>query len=367
MKILSVNTTIPKDDALCIRVSKITKLMKKGGIDVDLVYYITKGFKSHKIFKSGSYKGQYLIHNPLILLFKHLNILRKGNYDLVIGNTFFSAFFCIFGKLMRKPLILDMHGISAESTFLGDSKILGFLIKIMESSALCFSDKIFCVSHEMVDYLHDKRRVSKNKLFYIPNGVDLDFFKQISEDEVNVLRKKFKLENKLIFGYLGGTHKWQGFENFIVASKGIKDDKFASIVVGCDISEYIQKGNITFIPRVSRKEIVKYYSLCDILVLPRPKHVVTEVAAPTKFAEYTSMGKPILTTNVGDAAKLVKKYRNGLVVKDNSINNLKKGINIFINMDKIQMAQMAQNSRKVAENEFDWSKIYINLINILKN
>ena len=260
-----------------------------------------------------------------------------------------------------------MHGISEESYFFGNSRILSFFVKIMEMITLLCSNKILCVSYEMVDHLHNKKRVPRNKLFYIPNGVDLDFFKQKNKNQVTALRKKYKLENKLIFGYLGGIHKWQGFENFIEASKEINNNKFASVIVGCNISQYKQKDNITYIPRVSKNEIVDYYSLCDILVLPRPKHIVTEVAAPTKFAEYTSMSKPILTTDVGDAAKFVKKYENGLVVENNDLENLKNGINQFLIMDRDKITQMAQNSRKLAENEFDWNRISIDLNKILRN
>ena len=367
MKILSVTTALPQNDAECTRILNIAKLMEKNGIKIKLVHYIIKGSNNYEMFKKRSFKGTFLAHKPLTLMFKHLNVLRSEDYDLVYGNTFIATFFCILGKLMKKQLILDMHGISEESYFFGNSRILSFFVKIMEMITLLCSNKILCVSYEMVDHLHNKKRVPRNKLFYIPNGVDLDFFKQKNKNQVTALRKKYKLENKLIFGYLGGIHKWQGFENFIEASKEINNNKFASVIVGCNISQYKQKDNITYIPRVSKNEIVDYYSLCDILVLPRPKHIVTEVAAPTKFAEYTSMSKPILTTDVGDAAKFVKKYENGLVVENNDLENLKNGINQFLIMDRDKITQMAQNSRKLAENEFDWNRISIDLNKILRN
>lgn len=366
MKILSVTTAIHRNDAECTRILNIAKLFKRNKIEIEFVHYIIKGSKDYKTFKKESLnRNNFLIYNPLTLLFKHLSILKNRDYNLIYGNTFIATFFCILGKLLKKPLILDMHGISEESFFLGNSKLLSFFVKIIERIALLCSDKVICVSHEMIEHLHNKKGVPRNKLVYIPNGVDLKFFKQLDKQQVNKLKKKYNLENKLVFGYLGGTHKWQGFENFITASKEVKNDKFASIIVGCNnISQCIQKGNITYIPRVNKEKIVKYYSLCDVLVLPRPQHVVTEVAAPTKFAEYTSMSKPILSTNVGDAAKLIKKYQNGIIIKSNSLKDLKKGINQFLVMDKSKIDQMAQNSRKLAENEFDWNKISVELIKL---
>ncbi len=366
MKILSIIYGPPQNDAHCTRISNIVRLLEKNGMDIDLMYYVAKGFENYKIFKIGIFNGNFLVHDPLTLLFRHLTILTNENYDLVYGNTALATFFCVLGKLMNKPLILDMHGISEENSYSGKPKIICLFIKIMERVALLFSDKVFCVSHKMIDYLHNEKNIDRDKLFYVPNGVDLDFFNQADENQINDMKIKYKIQDKLIFGYLGGNQKWQGLENFIAASKDINEDKFASIIVGCDISQWLQKDNIIYIPRVSKEEIIKYYSLCDVLVLPRPKNIVTEVAAPTKFAEYVSIGKPVLITNVGDAARLVKKYDNGLIIENNNLINLKKGIKQFLVIDKSKMKEMGENSRKLAENEFDWNKISNDLIRFLK-
>jgi len=364
MKILSVTVTIPQDDAQWVRISNIARILEKRGLDISIVHYIIKGGESHRKLENLSDDDSIIINNPLLLLFNHLRILKKGEYDLVYGNTFAATFFCVVGKFMKKPLISDMHGISEEYVMNSHSKIIIFIMKLMERIALLFSDKILCVSHEMVKYLHNEKRVPMKKLFYVPNGVDLDFFNQINENQINKLKKKYKIEDKLIFGYLGGTQKWQGLENFIVASREL-DSNFVSIIVGADVADYQQVGNIIYIPKVTKNEIIEYYSLCDVLVLPRPKHIVTEVAAPTKFAEYVSMGKPVLVTDVGDAAKLVRKYENGIVLKDNGVENLKEGINDFLKLGKDKLNQMGVNSRKLAEKEFDWDNISNSLMEII--
>lgn len=374
MKILSVTTALPKNDAEYTRILNISHYLEKNGIEVDIIHYIIKGSYNYNKYQKGSFPGNFIVDNPLFLFFHHINVLRKNDYDFVYGNTFIATFFCILGKLvLRKPLILDMHGISEESNFFENSKffkksfLFRFLNSLSEKITLKFADKILCVSYEMIEYLHKKKKVPRNKMFYVPNGVDLDFF---NKRNVNSLKEKYKLQNKFVFGYIGGTHKWQGFENFIEASKKINNDNFVAIVVGIDVSRYnieYNKKNIIFIPWVNKCEIVSYYSICDVLVLPRPKHVVTQVAAPTKFAEYTSMGKPVLVSDVGDAANFVRKYKNGIVVENNSITNLKNGIIQFLSMSPDNIDQMAQNSRNLAQNEFDSNKVYNNLIELLKS
>ena len=116
-----------------------------------------------------------------------------------------------------------------------------------------------------------------------------------------------------------------------------------------------------FIAIATKPYILNYYSLCDVLVLPRPSYPATEIAAPTKFAEYTSMSKPVLTTEVGDAADLVKKYKCGIVVADNSPENLAQGVREFNQKAADEFEVMGRNSRTLAENEFDWNKVAVNL------
>ena len=368
MKILSVTIMPPKNDAQWTRISNIAKFLEKKGFEISIVHYILKGGKSYKDIKKESINGLIITTNPFSIFFKHIKILKKGEYDLVYGNTYASTFFCILSKLIsKKPIILDMHGISEEYDFTENSLLFSFAMKFMEKNALLFADKVLCVSHEMTNYLNCKKKVPLEKLFYVPNGVDLDFFRQIDDHYVNMLKKKYKIEDKLIFGYLGGAQKWQGMEKFISTCEKITDEKFMAIIVGCNIPSITIDGNIIYIPFVKKDEIINYYSLCDVLVLPRPKHIVTDVAAPTKFAEYVSMGKPVLVTDVGDAAKLVKKYENGIVVKDNKVENLKKGINDFLKLKRDKLNQMGLNSRKLAEKEFDWNNIINYLSEILES
>jgi glycosyltransferase involved in cell wall biosynthesis len=79
------------------------------------------------------------------------------------------------------------------------------------------------------------------------------------------------------------------------------------------------------------------------------------------------MGKPILATNVGDAAEFVRKYDCGIVVKNNTPENLIEGMNEFKNKSEEELKRMGKNSRRLAENEFDWKKVGINLLNAINS
>lgn len=372
MKILSVVVGTLGDNAASVRIWNIARLLQLGGHEVHLLRFMRpsdyEGLEN-TFDLSDIPNSAFTVSTPTI----HMRILReiaKGGYDLVYGNTHYGAFCSILGKLKGVPLVFDMHGGLIEEFLLNKEPNPGwkyslrafqFIMKrVIDLAAIRFSSRIVCVSHKMIHYLHEVRGVPLAKMFYVTNGVDLEFFKPQAGDKVCRLNRKLNLEKKLVFGYMGGFARWQGVENLIEATKGIDSPELAFVIVGAENKS--RQGNTFFIPRVSRRQLLDYYSICDVLVLPRPSHPATEMAAPTKFAEYTAMGKPILTSNVGDAAEFVRKYRCGIVIPSNSPEDLAKGIMQFREMPERELRTMGENSRHLAESEFDWNKVADNLL-----
>ena len=372
MKILSVCVSIPGEGSGWWRVSNIVKLLRSNGHEVKVVYYVKKS-SYEKLEKKERYKQDTFVRTSIPTVhIKHFKTLLKDDYDFVYGNSHASTFCSLLGKLTRIPLIFDMHGGLVEefifkNKFGFNPKFLFELsqMKLIDFIDLRFSDKVLCVSKKMIGYFHEQKGTPIGKMAYVTNGVDLEFFKPLNTEKVKNIRGRLGLENKIIFGYIGAFHKYQGVKSFIEASKKTNDNNLAFLIVGGE--KKLRDNNLIFVTRIPRAQIPYYYAICDVLVLPRPSHPATEIAAPTKFAEYTAMGKPILTTNVGDAAELVRRYKCGIVVENNKPESLVKGIVEFKNISINERETMARNSRKLAESEFDWKKVGTNLVRVIKS
>lgn len=376
MKILSVAGFLG-DNAGSLRILEIARLLQSRGHEVHLVQYVSKStcdrVQGNKL-DTGDISNSMVTVSRATVHIKHLRELAKDNYDLVYGNTHFGAFWSILGRLKGVPLIFDMHGGLVEEFLLNNQfdsrwkyspRLFDYLSnRSIELMDLHFANKIICVSRKMVQYLHREKGIPLEKMAYVTNGVDLDSYKPVNSKCTQILKRQLGLENKFIFGYIGGFSKWQGVENFIEAAKRVDNPKLAFVIVGGKAES--REGNLLFIPRVPRSQIANYYSICDVVVLPRPSHPATEIAAPTKFAEYTAMGKPILTTDVGDASDLVRKYDGGIVVKDNEVDNLVDGILQFEGKYKDELEIMGKNSMRLAANEFDWNKVADNLLKVIE-
>jgi glycosyltransferase involved in cell wall biosynthesis len=239
------------------------------------------------------------------------------------------------------------------------------LNRFTELLALKYSDKVFCVSRAMVNYLITHKGISSHKLVYVTNGAEGRLFDPVDKEKIDVLRRRFELNGKFVFEYVGEFQKWQGVENLIETARTINDIDIKFLIVGGD--ERREERNISFVPRIQPSEVPYYYALCNVLVLPRPYNKATEFAAPTKFAEYSAAGKPILTTNVGDAARLVGKYNCGVVVKDNSIENLTRGIVYLKNQSKEELKRLGENAKEMVVKELNWDVIAGQILQALES
>jgi glycosyltransferase involved in cell wall biosynthesis len=178
------------------------------------------------------------------------------------------------------------------------------------------------------------------------------------------LRSELGLEGRLVFGYAGGFQSWQGVEMLLDAAGRSQRENIAFLIVGG--YETKRCGNVLFLPRTTRESLLGLYSICDVLVLPRPRNLVTEVAAPTKFVEYLAMGKPVLTTDVGDASLHVRERRCGVVTQSCDASGITVGIEEFANVPRDELVRMGKRSLSLVCDEFDWGRISGNLTTTLR-
>jgi glycosyltransferase involved in cell wall biosynthesis len=308
------------------------------------------------------FRHEFVTSSRLGLSFSQLSRVVDDHYDLVYANTDTASFSCILGRLSGTPLIFDMHGLVAEE-YLRESQMAKrnpsiycrfMMYKLFNSLNTRLSDMVVCVSQRMVRYLL-RRGVPSSKLSCVPNGVNLDQFKPMPQKSSEELRTQLGLAEKFVFGYAGGFESYQGIESLLRCSRLIENDKIAFLVIGAPRGR--EDKNAVVLERIPHSALPRYYAVCDVLVLPRPVNIINEVAAPTKFAEYVSMGKPVLVTDVGDAAEMVKVNNCGIVVSDNRTGSLIDGMRKMRTLSSVNLAEMGKNARLMAEKEFDWQKI----------
>jgi glycosyltransferase involved in cell wall biosynthesis len=118
------------------------------------------------------------------------------------------------------------------------------------------------------------------------------------------------------------------------------------------IEEYKLEENVkTITGFLPFEDVKKLYIASDIYVLPS-----LEEPCPTSLLEPLACGKPLVGTDVGGIALMIKEGWNGFLVEPANEEQLAEKIRYLIDHPE-KWGKMGKNSRKLAEEEFDWRKI----------
>jgi glycosyltransferase involved in cell wall biosynthesis len=198
------------------------------------------------------------------------------------------------------------------------------------------------------------------------------------------LRKKFKLQNKLIIGIIGISvyaKEWKitrGWE-LVWLIKEMKDKPVVGMYIGGGSGiPYLKKWannfgiqeKIIFVDQIPYAEVPKYVSLFDVCLLTMPNHPTSWIRTTGKLTEYLSAGKFIIGANLkGNAKEDVEKvgvllpYQGGFDQEYiNKITSLIKKI-----LKKPEILRKGLNGIKIAREKYDYKILSKRLAKIFYN
>jgi len=175
----------------------------------------------------------------------------------------------------------------------------------------------------------------------INNGIDLDIFKPIKDE--NIYQKySIPKDKKIILGVANIWEERKGLKDFLELAKIIKSD-YQIVLVGVD-SKTKKKlpSQIIAIERTeNQSDLAKLYTLAEVFFNP-----TYEDNFPTTNLESIACQTPVITYDTGGSYEAVKKF--GLTIKPNDLNNF------FKILDEIKTLK----PKKDLLNEIDKTKKY---------
>ena len=100
-----------------------------------------------------------------------------------------------------------------------------------------------------------------------------------------------------------------------------------------------------------------------LTVVPRRRDAYNDFALPVKLFDYMSFGKPVVVTNCGEMAKVVRDSKSGLVV-DDTAEDIARGImELFDNPDLAK--ELGANGHKTIRDEHSWKHRAEELLSII--
>ena len=222
------------------------------------------------------------------------------------------------------------------------------------------ADHITGPSKELVDAFI-KIGIKKEKISFIPNGVDINKFNPSIQgikiknkhnlkmnEKILLCPRRLVLKNGVKYLILSMPRIIAHFKHvkLLIVGDGPEYDNLKNVVKKLKIQRYV-----IFTLRIPYSMMPKYYAVADIVVLPSLKEA-TSIAG----LEAMATGKPLIGTRVGGIPYLIENDKTGILVYPKNPREISEAV-IKLLKDDSKRVSMGIKARIKAEHEFSWQII----------
>ena len=365
------------------RVQREAEVLIRHGYEVDVICMRLPNdlpietYKGVRIYRE-RYRFPYLGFNNHGLVAKFLNysrfflsavirltkLLIKNKYDVIqVHNLPDYLVFCAFiPKLLRIPIILDLHDLMPEFFAGRFNKRMPFMAKLIywqEHLACKFADHVITVSEHWRQALM-KRGVPEHKCSVVMNVADANIFSPCVDENYHRTRSD---QFRLI--YHGSIHERYGLDLAVVAVDNVRKEipnihltlighgEFLPQIVGMveerDLSQYITIENLHL-----AEELPGIIQSNDLGVVPYQNDVFTDGLLPTKLMEYAALGLPAIASRT-TAIQAYFTDTNVEFFEPGNADDLARVIrNLYDNPSRLE--ELSRGSQKFNQ-RYNWSKV----------
>lgn len=338
-----------------------------------------------KVYRSGIFvsKSSSIIHRLLNYFSFVFTSYFKGrklvNYDflLVESPPLFLGYSAMgLAKKLKAKLIFNVSDLwpeSAEKLDLVSNKYLLKLAYDLEKRCYKKAKLVTGQTQGIVDDI--KGRFPSKDVFWLPNGVDLEYYNP------NQIKSDFRLKNgfeasDLLFFYGGIIGHAQGLEVILEAANQLKaypNIKFIIQGAGPEkerllvLKEKLKLDNVFFFNAVNKNEMPSILKGVDVALVPLKKLELFTGAIPSKIFEALAMEKALLLGVDGEAKKhFIDKADSGYFFEPENVKDLVDKI-IKLEQNPEELKRKGQNGRAYVNEYFNRNNIATSFYEKLKN
>lgn len=275
-------------------------------------------------------------------------LIDEVDADIIHTHDFRSNMFGLLAaRIRRRPVVTTVHGWIAN-----DQK--GRIYVAADKVILRFFDRIIAVS-DRTRGLAEKAWISGNKISVIPNALILDRY--IPDRAADAFRREIDAgpETRLIAN-IGRLSPEKGQLEFLSAARTLVaqgvDAKFILIGIGPDqekLEKFVAANQLDahVIFAGFRKDMTSIYNSLDLVV----QSSYTE-GMPNVILEALLMEVPVIATDVGGTAEVLKHGETGLLVQPGDVNGL-AGRMLNFCRETETLRSMARRGRRDISNRYD--------------
>jgi len=315
-------------------------------------------------------------------LIKEILNIKKSEKNIWHLNTYYYLMFDIVVPILKikKQKIIAHHrggGFSWNPIAIPYSI---FQYILMLPILLRLVDKIIVQNKYEYNRLIHQYRINPNKIIWIPNGINIELFKPLPEDE----RKKIKEElgfnkDEFIILYVGRIMKGKGILKLpeiiekLINKYNLEKIKFFIIGDGDDkekLIKMLRKRKLLNYVKFSEGvitdlyQLVSYYNVGNILI-----HLNTNTkfeGSPNVILEAQACGLPVIGFNIPGVQDSIIDGKTGFLIKRKDYEDYVKKIYVLYSNKKLY-EEMRVNARNYIKNNFNIEDIVRKYIEIYRS
>jgi PEP-CTERM/exosortase A-associated glycosyltransferase len=205
------------------------------------------------------------------------------------------------------------------------------------------------------------RGVRQEDVFVVPNAVDVNAFLPDERMGMNPTARA------PVIGFIGSFYSYEGLDLLVEAASRLiqlrPDTRFVLVGGGPEearLRDLCRSSNLNncmaFSGWVPHDGIDDCYRQIDILVYPRRRNRLTELATPLKPLEAMAKGKIVLASDVGGHRELIEDGRNGFLFKAEDLSDLLQRLIGLIDAS-VRWSQAGAAARRFVEQERSWKAV----------
>ena len=260
--------------------------------------------------------------------------LKRINPTLLHARSRVPAWLCWqANKSLKIPFITTVHGFNSVNAY---------------SAIMTKGDYIIYGGNAIKEHILKNYPVNPGDLYYVPRGIDTDFFdpEKLDRNWIEKFKNNYQLHERTIISTVGRITPWKGHDDFIraIAEAQKENSSILGLIVGGvwhDKEDYLEelKGLTTtckaeIIFAGSQSQVREIYALSDILVSAASSKPETfgRVAA-----EAMAMNTPVIASAHGGSLDIISDKANGYLFTPHQSTELTEAIHQCLQKPPSQM------------------------------
>jgi glycosyltransferase involved in cell wall biosynthesis len=232
----------------------------------------------------------------------------------------------------------------------------------LEAWAYRHADFITAVTEEIRRTLVSEKGVPREKILFLPNGVDVDVFRPMPPDR-KLLGELGLADRRIVLtaGTIGYAH---GIEVALDTAELLRDSPITFLIVGggsersrlTQLAAERRLSNVVFLDARPSEEIPPLYSIASIGLSTLRDSPLFEGTRPVRMLAAMACGKPVVYSGAGEGARMLLEAQAGVVVPPEDPMRLAAAITKML--DEIETAEdMGRRGRAFIEATLSWHAI----------